>query len=63
MAKSPQQNPKTQLALFQEGPSAPIWEGLSEATHVEVVQLLARLLMTAGADKGSHGIDDRETQQ
>lgn len=63
MAKSPEQSRKKQLTLFQESlPNAPVWEGFGEATHIEVVRLLAQLLLKVRAGKASHTVHDREAQ-
>lgn len=58
MAKIPQQTQMTQIGLFDEHPRGPNWRDLGEATRVEAVRLLSRLLLKVRAGRANHNAQD-----
>ena len=62
MAKIVQQRQVTQLALFHEHPGGPNWQDLSEATRVEAIRMLSRLLLKVREARASRSAQDGEAR-
>jgi hypothetical protein len=62
MAKIPQQKRMTQLALFQEHPGGPNWRDFGEATRVEAIRMLSRLLLKVRIGRASRSAQDGEAR-
>jgi hypothetical protein len=62
MAKIPQQTRMTQLALFHEQPDGPNWRDFGEATRVEAVRMLSRLLLKVRAGRARGIAQDGEAR-
>lgn len=62
MAKIPQQTQMTQIGLFDEHPRSPDWRDFGEATRVEAVRLLSRLLLKVRAGRANRNAHDGEAR-
>jgi hypothetical protein len=62
MAKNSEQKRNTQMALFQESPTAHLWVELEGSVHVEAVRILAQLLLNVRAGQGSRKVKNSEAQ-
>lgn len=62
MAKIPQQKRVTQLTLFHEHPVEPYWRDISEATRVETIRILSRLLLQVRAGRANRIAQDGEAR-
>jgi hypothetical protein len=58
MAKIPQEKRMTQLALFQECTEGPTWRDFGEATRVEAVRMLSRLLLKVRAGRAGRSAQE-----
>lgn len=62
MAKIPKQRRRTQMGLFDEQPSGPNWRDFGEATRVEAVRVLSRLLLKVRTGRASRSAQDGEAR-
>lgn len=62
MAKIPQQRQRTQMGLFDEHQRGPNWRDFGEATRVEAVRMLSRLLLKVRAGRATRSAQNGESR-